>query len=224
MISEDIRRFDNKKIIDKLYNCEKTYSQAEFNKNNNFIEGYYLKDLSLCDNLINLFNKSESKPGTFGKDKFTKLPRIDNTVKNSMDLTLSKFSDNIYIKNYLDELSNIVQDYVKKYIMIDVQAPWNLFEKFNIQKYPPNGGYFNWHFERDGYDIAHRMLVFMTYLNDVKDGGETEWLYQNLKIKPKKGLTVIWPSDWTHTHRGVVSKTETKFIITGWYCYKNNNL
>jgi len=62
-------------------------------------------------------------------------------------------------------------------------------------------------------------LVFMTYLNDVTDGGETQWLYQEKQIQPKKGLTVLWPTDFTHTHRGVVSPTQPKTIATGWYNY-----
>jgi hypothetical protein len=59
----------------------------------------------------------------------------------------------------------------------------------------------------------------MTYLNDVESGGETEFLYQNLKIKPQKGLTLIWPTDWTHTHRGIPSMEEEKMIVTGWVHY-----
>ena len=63
------------------------------------------------------------------------------------------------------------------------------------------------------------MLVFMTYLNDVNIDGETEWKYQKLKVKPKTGLTVIWPPYWTHLHRGIVSKKEEKIIVTGWYSF-----
>jgi hypothetical protein len=33
----------------------------------------------------------------------------------------------------------------------------------------------------------------------------------------KKGLTMIWPTDWTHIHRGIVSETKEKMIVTGWY-------
>jgi hypothetical protein len=61
----------------------------------------------------------------------------------------------------------------------------------------------------------------MTYLNDVNDDGETEFYYQNLKIKPQKGKTVIWPADWTHTHRGITSPTQEKYIITGWFNFIN---
>ena len=56
----------------------------------------------------------------------------------------------------------------------------------------------------------------MTYLNDVDDGG-TEFLYQKITIPAKKGLTIVWPTQWTHTHRGQISHTKEKRIITGWY-------
>ena len=59
----------------------------------------------------------------------------------------------------------------------------------------------------------------MTYLNDVNKGGETEFVYQKLKVKPEIGLTLIWGSDWTFTHRGIASPKETKYITTGWYCF-----
>ena len=90
-------------------------------------------------------------------------------------------------------------------------------EAINVQKYPIGGAYHGWHAERGGTATGHRHLVFMTYLNDITDGGETEFMYQKLKIKPRKGLTLIWPSDWTHTHRGLPSATQVKYIVTGWY-------
>jgi len=59
----------------------------------------------------------------------------------------------------------------------------------------------------------------MTYLNDVYEEGGTEFLCQKLKVDARKGLTLIWPADWTHMHRGVVSRTEEKYIITGWFSF-----
>ena len=59
----------------------------------------------------------------------------------------------------------------------------------------------------------------MTYLNDVTDKGYTEFWHQDLRFEPKKGLTLIWPADWTYTHRGVPSTTQEKYIITGWLSY-----
>ena len=42
------------------------------------------------------------------------------------------------------------------------------------------------------------------------------WKYFDLKIKPQQGKTVIWPSEWTHAHRGSVLNSGSKYIITGW--------
>jgi hypothetical protein len=93
----------------------------------------------------------------------------------------------------------------------------------NIQKYPAGGGFKVWHHERDRATIPNctRHLVFMTYLNDVKEGGGTEFAHQRevrgeKALKAEKGLTVIWPADWTHTHRGIVAPNEEKIIATGW--------
>ena len=62
------------------------------------------------------------------------------------------------------------------------------------------------------------MLVWMTYLNDVDDGG-TEFENQKFSSPAKKGLTLFWPADWTYTHRGIISYTKEKYIVTGWFSY-----
>jgi hypothetical protein len=56
----------------------------------------------------------------------------------------------------------------------------------------------------------------MTYLNDVDDGG-TDFYFQNITIKAEKGLTLIWPVDWTFSHRSQVSYTKEKYVATGWF-------
>ena len=61
----------------------------------------------------------------------------------------------------------------------------------------------------------------MTYLNDIKDGGETYFSSQDLKVKPEKGLTLIWPAYWTHMHKGIPAITEHKMVTTGWLTYNN---
>ena len=56
----------------------------------------------------------------------------------------------------------------------------------------------------------------MTYLNTVTNGGGTEFVYQKREIQARQGLTLVWPAHFTHTHRGIPSMTEDKYIITGW--------
>ena len=55
-------------------------------------------------------------------------------------------------------------------------------------------------------------------LNTVEEAG-TEFKFQNFKATAKKGKTLIWPTDFTHTHRGVISLSKEKYIITGWLSF-----
>ena len=189
--------------------------------NSEFIFGNFIKDISLCDNIIDFFestgNSHYRKPGIIGGE-------VNKHLKDSTDLPVSPNSKNPIITNYIEQLNIICEQYKEKYKWChETHHPWSLVSKFNIQKYEPGQGFHTWHMERNsslGPTFATaRHLAFMTYLNDVEDGGETEWFYQKLKVKPQKGLTLIWPVDWTHTHRGITSPSETKYIVTGWYSY-----
>ena len=72
------------------------------------------------------------------------------------------------------------------------------------------------HSERTSIDTLHCILAWMTYLNDVVEGGTTYFEYYDLEIKPRKGLTLIWPAEWTHAHKGNVLHSGSKYIVTGW--------
>jgi len=94
----------------------------------------------------------------------------------------------------------------------------------NAQKYQQNkGNYGYWHseiFPQAGENNAlHRILLFIIYLNDVDDGGETDFYYQNKSVKPKAGSMVIAPCGFTHTHRGNIPKSSDKFVLTSWVMF-----
>jgi len=181
-----------------------------------FIGGWILDDLSICDDLINVLETGNSLPGTIIKDT-GETSVIDKTVKDSIDISLNK--DDPVANKYGEYLQDVLELYKKKFEFCNHVHTYSI-EGINLQKYPPGGGFYQWHTERlSPYEDAYRHLVFMTYLNDVDDAGQTEFFYQQVKIKPIKGLTLFWPADWTHTHRGVTSLTQTKYITTGWYSF-----
>ncbi|MCF6456421.1 2OG-Fe(II) oxygenase [Pseudoalteromonas sp. MMG024] len=96
--------------------------------------------------------------------------------------------------------------------------------QIQAQKYTAGqGGYPYWHSEvypQKGHnDSLHRILLFMFYLNDVEEGGETEFYYQNKMIKPKQGSMVIAPAYFTHTHRGCIPVSNDKYIVTSWVLF-----
>lgn len=192
----------------------------EFNiPQQSFIAGWYINE-DVCDGLISFFEESDKKkPGSIGQG-------VNEDFKISTDVTVIPRNPDSRIQDYLKELGNVCKEYTLKYPWCSTnQDIWGLNTNFNIQKYKPSEGFFGWHTEKSTMSdlVGTRHLVFMTYLNTVNDGGETEWFHQEIKIQPRKGLTMIWPVDWTHVHRGVTSKTETKYITTGWYTYKIPN-
>lgn len=87
-----------------------------------------------------------------------------------------------------------------------------------FQRTPPGGGYHLWHYENASYDCSSRELVWMIFLNDIEEGGETEFMYQKRRIKPTAGTCVIFPAGYTHVHRGgFLMGDQDKYIVTGWH-------
>jgi hypothetical protein len=94
----------------------------------------------------------------------------------------------------------------------------------NAQMYERNaGGYPHWHSEIYPQDQRceplHRVLLWMFYLNDIKEGGETEFFYQQKKIEARAGRMVIAPAGFTHTHRGNMPRSSDKYIVTSWVMF-----
>lgn len=177
-----------------------------------FIETYIIQDKKICDGLINYHKKQKEykSEGYVGTIEGTK---ILTDVKESTDVVFHNDTKNDTIQNFFKELSTCCDNYVKKYSLNhSIQTEYcNI-----ISMFPPLGGYKSPHYERSTIAKTKRQLVYMLYLNDVNDGGQTEFIHQNLIVKAEKGKLVLWPSDFTHLHRGIVSPTETKWIATGW--------
>tara|TARA_B100000614_G_C14536909_1_gene488774 strand:- start:1039 stop:1653 length:615 start_codon:yes stop_codon:yes gene_type:complete len=190
-----------------------------------FIGGWYMSE-EICDQILDLYNNNKSlhEPGVVGTDiinedgKVTSRPHIDAEAKKCTQLRVLKNAQQLSLYNI--HLQAILDSYKQKYEWADQVKYYKIVEDMSIQHYKPGEGFYRWHMENTGHGFTiNRHLVFMTYLNDVENAG-TEFLYfPDLKIQARKGLTLIWPAGWTHTHRGVVSDVDEKYIITGWYSF-----
>lgn len=176
-----------------------------------FIGGWYISE-NICDEIIDFYDQNThlQKEGKVGSNT----PRIEKDRKESFDIALHR--SHPILKNYMSELQQCLEKYIERYEYCNFSDRFSITETINIQKYPVGGGFKTFHYERMARSAMSRYLVFMTYLNSVEDGG-TEFLYQKIQTPAKKGLTMIWPTEWTHTHKGIISNTKEKIIITGWY-------
>ena len=215
--------------------------EHDFSKES-FIGGWYIPE-EVCDNLISFFidcrvrvshvsdeilekdgdvkidNGLILRKGNIGKDS-----KINKDTKDSVDLSI-EFGANNYkhkpITEYGKHLQQCLNNYEQKYEYVKGMDRYTITENMNLQHYKAGGGFKKWHFENTAIESMSRKLVFMTYLKNVENGG-TEFYYQDIKCPAKKGLTLIWPADWTHTHRGIIDESNEKMIITGWFNYEDN--
>ena len=176
----------------------------------------------LCRAFIETFEASDDKkPGVV----YGPTGESSDSGKKSTDISFHPG----YLKNktwapllqsLVDVLDKNKFDYIERHrIAMEKMDPIDIDFSFNLQRYLPGEGFSSWHCERAGIKHSKRLLVWMVYLNDVTDRGETEFLYQHHFEEPKQGKLIIWPADWLYMHRGVVSPTQTKYILTGWFTH-----
>jgi len=190
---------------------------SEFNGTDqpHFIGSWDIRNDNLCKQIINFFeeNKILHRKGATGSGIDPSKKKTTDIGINPDDLKNSKFK---CFNNYMDELYKCFIDYqhqwpFMKSIIKDVDIG-----SFNVQKYAKGDHFSKVHTERGNLQYSDRVFAWMTYLNDVDDGGKTNFAHYDIKIKPEIGKTLIWPAEWTHAHSGEILNNGEKYIITGW--------
>lgn len=169
----------------------------------NYYNLYYNSDNTSDNEPLNLSYSKLSyfflKPSEIGKEI------IDEFYNSIIEHTNKYFNSNKLLSNHYDMYKNII---IPEY-------------KFQIIKYEQNIGIFEYH---DDFTINKDdnfcILTFIWYLNDVDNGGETEF-FDEIKIKPKQGRLLIFPSVWPYLHKGNIPLSSDKYILTGWVYAKN---
>ena len=180
-----------------------------------FIGCWNLEDSGLCNEIIQFFNNNKNlqKQGvTFVGKNLNVKSRIDISV-NPNDLKNKKFA---ILKRYINELHKCYLDYQNQWPFLKSILKDIGIGRFNIGEYSVGDHFAALHSERTSLESLHRLFAWMTYLNDVDDGGQTNFNHYGIKIKPETGKTLIWPAEWTHAHTGEILKSGTKYIVTGW--------
>ena len=120
----------------------------------------------------------------------------------------------------LRKLKTCLNHYLKMYSVLD-RSQFLAYD-CKVKKIAPGCGFHNWHYESGQYYTTGRKLVMQVYLNDDFEGGETEFLYYNKREKAEKGSVLIFPCEFTHTHRGNPPIDGTKYIATTWAWLQND--
>lgn len=172
-----------------------------------------------CKDAIKLFELYHKLGYTSERSNF-----ITN-LKNDTAVGIYPSIDLDWNINFIDSFHDRFNGYIyplynKKYSVLQ-KLQKHKTKYIKIQKTLPSEGYHEWHCEYDADEGKNRILSWILYLNDIDEGGETEFLYQSLRIVPKTGTVILFPAHFTHTHRGNPPLSKEKYIATGWVEFLN---
>lgn len=175
---------------------------------------------NLCKTAIHEFEVRDKIDKTY--NRVQGFDRQRHVVSDSaIDFKGHAFYEDLGFKYVSDEFSNVFWSiayplYREKYSILNTYARHEI-HTIKLQRTKPGEGYHVWHSEDMARHECNRVTVFILYLNDIDEGGETEFLYLNKRIKPEAGRLIIWPAGFTHTHRGNPPiGDKDKYILTGW--------
>ena len=100
-------------------------------------------------------------------------------------------------------------EYILKYEEIELSPPV-------IERADPGQG-FDWHIDSGPHGTARRFLSALMYLNDIDQGGRTDYSMQGLSVTPRRGTLVMFPPYWMYPHRGVPPTKEPKYKLTAYF-------
>lgn len=184
-------------------------------KPNSFIfEKQSALPLDVCQEMIRRFeaDKDNQYQGRVGQ-----LANEEKSIKRSTDLVTSgKENWEDLDQELFRSLGTAIKEFREDYPFF--KGPFK-DNGYAIQRTDP-GEFYHWHIDGGSHEFALRQLVAIWYLNDVEGpGGETEFSYQNIKVKPEAGKLCLFPPFWTHEHRGVTLEKGAKYIATTWVVF-----
>jgi hypothetical protein len=157
---------------------------------------------------------------SFEKNMDLQKHTLINTQYGHMDFMEAKLQEIGWATYFIEIMKPYIQKYIELTGLPNYCFPLEYgFESPRIKQYAPKTGVFEHHVDVGNYASARRFLVMMVYLNDVAVGGETDFPYHGIKVKPQTGKLVMFPSGFTHPHAGLSPISGVKLIASTYLHY-----
>jgi hypothetical protein len=169
---------------------------------------------AFCEEVIRRF---EAQPEYHHQGRIGQTQSTDRSIKRTTDLVVSNKAD----WKDLDQVFFACVAAALKEFRETFPYFKGAFKDmgYQVQRYLP-GEYYRWHIDGGSHQFSQRQLVVLWYLNDVPGpGGETEFLFQGVKVRPERGKLVLFPPFWTHEHRAARLEQGRKYIATTWVVF-----
>jgi hypothetical protein len=164
---------------------------------------------SFCAQLIDGFSRNSAQQYRSGRGV---LPGLDDSGWTELDI--GKLADEAFLGFFLSRIEQALERYNRD-VGLTIPVPYRpRTAKLIMKRYRPGGeDGFQLHF--DSLDkVSNRYMVFLWYLNDVAEGGETAFPALDIKIAPRTGRLLMFPPYWMYQHIGKPPVSGDKYILS----------
>jgi hypothetical protein len=173
-------------------------------------------DPALCDKMIGTFHELERFQRRNGRG-------IRAGLENSgwAELNVSKLSDAAFAEMFRRILAAALARYNSDVGLTIAIPNSSSFSDLIMKRYRPGGlDRFQLHFDAINH-VANRYLVFLWYLNDVADGGETRFPQLEHRVESRAGRLLMFPPYWMYQHEGVPPRAGDKYILSTYLLFED---
>ncbi|HEY2679347.1 MAG TPA: 2OG-Fe(II) oxygenase [Steroidobacteraceae bacterium] len=164
---------------------------------------------ALCAQMIDSFEKLARHHTRNGRGVMPQLGQSSWT-----ELNVSKVADADTVGFFRGQIFQYLDRYNAQLKLTLPVPPRERLENLRIKRYfAEDGDQFQTHFDALDY-TSNRYLVFIWYLNDVAQGGETDFPDLGVRIGAKAGRLLVFPPYWMFQHAGLPPKSNDKYIIS----------
>jgi len=173
-------------------------------------------DASLCQKMIGSFH---------GLEKFQR--RNGRGIRAGLEgsawaeLNVSRLSDDVFLNMFRQTIYAALARYNSD-IGLTIALPNSTkFSDLIMKRYRPGGqDLFQLHFDAINH-VANRYVVFLWYLNDVAEGGETRFPQLGQSVESRAGRLLMFPPYWMYQHEGLPPRSGDKYILSTYLLFQD---
>ena len=163
-------------------------------------------DTKVCKHYIKIIENAKHFQGMVA-DRHGLVERQD--IKKALEVNLSQ--DYREETKYLLDIFNIVLLQYKN--DINLALPITGLESVHGRIYRKNEGYYHTHTDATTRSTVGRSLTIILYLNNVLEGGELYFDYQDVQVEAREGRVVLFPPYWPWRHEAFSPLDTDRYII-----------
>ena len=165
-----------------------------------------------CDYFVQFYDNHSDKATRYNSSDYDQAPDFSELIYT----TFSNNPEHVRFNNHVaGMLDTVAQRYSQSLPLTNNFFPKKYsFEFLRIKKYNNDGlDEFRSHCDADSICSSARFMNIFCYLNDVEEGGETDFPDFGISFKPKKGSVIAFPPYWFFPHQGNKPISGPKYLL-----------